>query len=202
MIGRRFDRWTVVAFADQDDRCRRRWRCSCDCGTERAVWEQLLTSGRSRSCGCLQRERASANIKHGCARHNGRRSEHRIWCQMRQRCASPKDKRFHDYGGRGIRVCPRWESFECFLEDVGQRPSGEHSLDRIDNDGNYEPGNVRWATRSEQQRNRRNSIRLAFRGESLLLVEWAERLGVKYTTLETRLRRGWSVERTLSKVVS
>ena len=129
-----------------------------------------------------------------------RRGAYASWNGMVQRTTNPNDARFADYGGRGIRMCDRWrKSFEAFLADMGDRPTPEHSLDRIDVNGNYEPGNCRWATRKEQQRNQRGNVRLTHNGETLCIAEWAERLGIEYCVIETRLRRGWSVERALSK---
>ena len=121
---------------------------------------------------------------------------------MIQRCTNPKNDRFASYGGRGITVCERWRrSFDAFATDVGARPSRQHTIDRIDNTKGYEPGNVRWATAIQQQRNMRSNVQVTFRGETLLLVEWAERLKIKYTTLSLRLFRGWSVERALGEAV-
>ncbi len=131
------------------------------------------------------------------------RPEYNTWEGIKQRCHNPNEKRYAEYGGRGITVCVRWrESFEAFLADVGSRPSPEHSLDRLDNDRGYEPGNVRWATRSQQQRNRRTTNhRLTFRGETRCVTEWAEILGISERTLRARAVRGWSAERALTTPV-
>jgi len=115
------------------------------------------------------------------------------WASMKSRCLSPKDQRYPRYGGRGISVCDRWLEFENFLTDMGERPRGR-SLDRIDNDGNYEPGNCRWATQLEQQSNRRSNRLLTFRGETLCMTEWARRIGISAQALFTRLKRGWPVD--------
>lgn len=117
---------------------------------------------------------------------------------MIRRCEVPTSKHFADYGGRGIAVCRQWRrSFESFLAAVGRKPTPSHSLDRIDNAKGYKPGNVRWATREEQARNRRNNHVVHFRGQSLPVVAWAERTGIKYRTLMARLARGWSPARAL-----
>lgn len=133
----------------------RLWRVVCDCGNEAAVPGRTLASRTSRSCGCLNRERLhEAHTKHGMANS----PIYKIWTGMRQRCDNPDRREYPDYGGRGIRVCERWEDFANFYADMGDRPGPKYSLDRIDVDGNYEPGNVRWATRSEQNSNKRPTL--------------------------------------------
>lgn len=125
--------------------------------------------------------------------------EYRAWQTMRLRCTEPKNSAYHAYGGRGIRVCARWlNSVEAFIADMGPKPSPKHELDRYpDNDGNYEPGNCRWATRSENDRNRRSNRLVECRGETLTLVAWAERGGVRAETIAERLDRGWEPERAI-----
>ncbi len=119
-----------------------------------------------------------------------------IWANMKQRCLNPKDDKFKDYGGRGITVCREWlDSFEQFFADTGPRPELEYTLDRIDVNGNYEPGNVRWATKREQANNRRVTPHLTLDGETLPLTEWAIRLGLSSATIRGRINRGWPIER-------
>lgn len=127
-------------------------------------------------------------------------SEYRVWTSMKTRCTNPKFKDWHLYGGRGIRVCERWSnSFVAFFADVGPRPSPRHSLDRWpDSDGHYEPTNVRWATPSEQCRHFSRNRNISFRGETLPMVAWSERTGLKREVIADRLNRGWSVRRTLT----
>ena len=128
--------------------------------------------------------------------------ENMAWREMRKRCYSVQHARYADYGGRGISVCERWKaSFEAFYEDMGPRPSSSHSLERINNDGNYEPGNCRWATPQEQARNRRNNRLLTFQGKTLCAAEWSAITGIHYNTLYGRIAKGWSDERVLTTPV-
>lgn len=131
---------------------------------------------------------------HGHTRGRGTTAEFRSWCAMKQRCHDANSTKFHLYGARGIVVCDRWrESFEDFLADVGARPSATHTLGRVDNNGNYEPGNVRWETLEEQANNRRNNRVIEHVGERLTLAQWAARLGMDASRLHSRLHRGWPV---------
>jgi hypothetical protein len=156
LTGQRFSLLIVVGRADSyrhpDGRCgEARWLCRCHCGAESIVAGSRLRRGTTRSCGCRRALAPLDRITHGMSRE----PEYRSWRAMHQRCSEPRRINWAYYGGRGIRVCSRWASFRTFLEDVGRKPSPAHSLDRIDNAGHYEPGNVRWATPSEQARNRR-----------------------------------------------
>ncbi len=156
LTGMRFERLAVTGLAPKRGK-KRIWECVCDCGATSYAQTSDLTAGKHRSCGCLQIERV---VKHGFTRGPAHTSPtYRSWQSMKERCLNPKTVGYHHYGGRGISVCGRWaSSFEAFLADVGERPSLEYSLDRIDNSGNYEPGNCRWATRKEQSANKRPSI--------------------------------------------
>lgn len=138
-------------------------------------------------------------MKHGHAVGRSTSPEYNSWRSMRERCGNPNADRYPHYGGRGIRVCEKWEKdFRGFLADVGPRPSLGHFLDRIDNNGDYRPGNVKWSTRSEQQRNTARNVVIEFNGEKHCVQEWSEALGMKYLTLYARIKRGWPLEKAIS----
>lgn len=137
-------------------------------------------------------------LRHGLSRT----PEYRAWQTMRHRCTSPESPAWESYGGRGITIAPEWlNDPAAFIAHIGPRPSARHEVDRIDNDRGYEPGNVRWVTRSENDRNRRSNVFIEFNGERLTLAAWTERTGIPSDTLKERLRRGWSVERSLTEPV-
>lgn len=156
LTGSRFGRLTVMRRAGNASTGDAQWLCICDCGETVTVRGTRLRSGESRSCSCLQKEIVSSrNSTHRLSKS----PEYRSWSSMIARCENPKYHHYHRYGGRGITICDRWrDSFESFLADMGPRPSLSHSIDRYpDNDGNYEPGNCRWATPAEQRHNRSDS---------------------------------------------
>lgn len=203
-----FDRWTVIAYAGVNEFEQSLWLCRCECGTERVVAGSRLTTGRSRSCGCL---RAESITTHG----SSYTPEYQAWAAMIHRCSNSANEHFLDYGGRGVTVCTGWLlSFATFLSDVGLKPSRKHSLDRIDNDGHYSCGhceeclencwtmNCRWATVKEQNRNKRSNRLITCNGETKTLIEWAECRGMRVDTLWRRLNRlRWSVEDALFRPV-
>lgn len=140
---------------------------------------------------------------HGHARRGGRTPEYRAWIKMRERCMNPNDERYVHYGARGITVCEKWlNDFAAFFDDMGPKPGSNYSIDRIDNDGNYDPKNCRWADQTTQVRNRRNSRKIEFGGRVLCVAEWGEAIGVPYKTLHARLANGWTVERALTTPLS
>lgn len=204
LTGQQFGRLTVVGPSHRNTRRQIHWRCSCTCGTETTARADHLTAGMKRSCGCLFLETMTT---HGAARGYTCTREYNSWATAKQRCFNPKNPNYPRYGGRGISMCDAWkDSFEMFLRDMGPRPVGM-SLDRYpNNDGDYEPGNCRWATNDQQTTNKRPkktptaSSRyrwVEFNGERLHISEWARRLGVHNATLTYRVRH-WPLERALT----
>jgi hypothetical protein len=193
MIGRAFGSWTVRSMHLADRRVR--FDVVCACGTEADVDAHSVVSGRSKRCNACSLSFRGPRDGHGATAGRKTTPEWNSWRAMIERCSNPKHVTWLRYGGRGITVCERWTSFENFLADMGPRPTRRHSLDRIDGDGNYEPGNCRWATASEQARNRRSARLLTIGGETLCLDDWAKRSGLPVSTIHDRIRRGWSPER-------
>lgn len=175
------------------------WRCRCACGTVIETMGSRLLNGNTKSCGCLQRATIGQLRR---THHQSRTTEYEIWSGIKKRCCNPKSRAYPNYGGRGITICERWQhSFVNFLADVGLRPSSQHTIDRIDNDGHYEPDNVRWANKFQQANNTRSNHRLTFRGETLTIAEWGRRLNLSRQAIKDRLRWQWTVERALTTPV-
>lgn len=201
--GNCYGRLTVLKQASRK-RKSAMWLCSCTCGNQHTVAGESLRMGRTRSCGCLRSEYASQGIRERSITHGLTQTpEFKAWESMRARCENPNVVSFPYYGGRGIKICAQWQtSFKQFYTDMGPRLTTKHSLDRIDNDGDYTPENCRWATAKTQARNRSNNHPITHKGKTQLLVEWAEELGIRPETLSGRLHRGWPIERALSTPVN
>ncbi len=162
-IGAKYNRLEVLGEGVRSPGGLRRWRCRCECGTVTNVQPGHLVSGKTRSCGCLQKEaarrpateRQKAAVKAARTTHGKRQTpEYNSWAAMWSRCTNPKNSHYAHYGGRGIMICAEWKTFERFYDNMGPKPTAKHSIDRVDNDGNYEPSNCRWATSSQQAKNR------------------------------------------------
>jgi hypothetical protein len=196
ITGQRFGRWTVLRRAEKLGPVYG-WLCRCDCGKQSVVRGCPLRSGKTKSCGCLSMDVSSTtNRIHGW---KGTRT-YKAWSSMRERCRLKSRRDWNRYGGRGITCCKRWDKFENFLADMGPRPE-RMSLERNDNNGNYEPGNCRWATAEEQANNRSTSLRLTAFGETKTATQWARdpRCAVSYDTLLNRLASGWPADLAITK---
>jgi len=192
MIGKTFGKLTVVAVSS-----RQLVSCKCACGNEHTVRARSVIRGLTRSCGCLIRETASRPHPERRTHGMSGASEYNIWRTMIARCRNPNHIRYAIYGGRGIKVCERWQSFENFYADMGPRPSPGHSIERGNNDGDYEPGNCRWADRFDQGRNKSNNRLLTHAGRTQTISEWSREVGIPFSVIRGRLLRGWSVARSL-----
>ncbi len=196
-----FERLTIIEFHGMIP-CGKQntaaWLCQCECGNKVVVRARGLIDGSTRSCGCLQTDAVIAT-GHRNRTHGGTGSiEHKVWLAMHGRCYNKNNHKYKDYGGRGIIVVPEWHDFTVFLSGIGPRPSSKHSIDRIDVNGPYSKENCRWATASEQARNRRNSILLTHDGETHSLPDWADIKGVDYHVFAGRYKLGWTTEKILT----
>lgn len=203
LAGQKFARLAVVRVHGKAARGSITWECQCDCGKAVVVIGSHLRSGNTKSCGCLNVEGIIArSTTHGHSRKGRITSEFHTWASMIKRCSNPAADDYQRYGGRGISVCERWaNSFETFLSDMGPKLSPKHSIDRINNNGNYEPGNCRWLTEKDQQRNRRDNRQVEFNGRTQCISAWAEELGVVESRIRYRLNRGWTAARALTEPV-
>lgn len=178
-----------------------KWLCKCDCGNSSIVLKHLLTSGHTTSCGCYHKERTrQAHYKNG----ESHTRLYKVWLGMKGRCENPKDKSYIDYGNRGISVCEEWQDYMVFKSwayangyDENAKP-GDCTIDRIDNNGNYEPDNCKFSNVKEQANNRRSSRMITFRGETLSIAGWAEKTGLRHGLILNRINNGWSVEKALT----
>ena len=192
LIGQKFHRLTVVSRAENGKRGQVMWYCLCDCGNKTIVKSFNLRGKHIKSCGCF---RSSKNGK-------SKTSECEAWYSMKKRCQNPKDKSWKNYGGRGINICKQWNnSFETFLKDMGLKPTFKHKIERIDNDGNYEPNNCVWATQFQQSRNMRTNRYITFKGKKLCIADWSYSLGGNHNLIHDRLKMGWPTTKALSTPV-
>jgi len=199
LTGQRFGSFTVIKRGPRKGAKSLEiyWECKCDCGTRMLVRGGSLRWGQSKSCGI---GKCAANFKHGHSANDKISSTYNAWNSMQTRCTNPSAKYFERYGGRNITVCKRWGTFKEFLADMGEKPKGK-SLDRIDNEGNYEPSNCRWATLQEQAGNQSTSRRYTFLGQTCCISEWARRSGVSRNVLLHRLNKGWPIEKAVTEII-
>lgn len=191
LTGRRFGRFIAIKIVGRNKWGMPRWLCKCDCGGQREVLHGALLAGRTKKCRCL-----SARKFHGMART----PTYSCWGSMISRCNNPRQVGFKYWGGRGITVCERWRNFENFLADMGERPDGM-TIERIDNNGNYEPSNCRWATYTEQNRNRRGTKIIEYGGKQMPISAWADTVGISRRVIAQRIRCGWAVADALTRPV-
>lgn len=197
-----FNKLTVLNRCENGNKGQAKWICLCECGNVKKVLAQSLIRNTTRSCGCLQRLEASKRFKKHGLTIGTRHPLIGTWSAMINRTENPNYAQFKHYGGRGITVCERWrKSFVNFLEDMGDRPSPKHSLDRIDNNGHYCKENCRWATSEQQSNNRRSNVYLTVNGETKSLVEWSRIYNIPRQSVTTRLHLGWSPENALKREV-
>lgn len=195
--GMKFNRLTLLKKLPREKYEHEKWLCECECGEIKEYFLKFVLRGTTKSCGCYIKDSiAGFNTTHGFAGKN-RPKEYGVWKGMVKRCHGENPE--IGYGDRKITVCERWkDSFVNFYQDMGPRPSDKHSIDRIDNNGNYEPSNCRWATSKQQSNNKRNTIIVNYNGKSVPLAEVCEKLNISYHTTRERLRRGWSADKALS----
>lgn len=201
MVGQKIGRWTVIDRDTSVDSPKAYWICECECGKVKSILGKYLRNGESKSCGCLKEEKLKTNS----ITHNMRHTRfYSIWANMKYRCSNSNSI---NYGGRGIKVCDRWTDFNNFYEDMyisyqkAIKRDKNITIDRINNDGDYEPSNCRWASMKEQNNNKRNNRIYRYKDETLTIAEWSIKLDIPYHTLLNRLNRGWSIEKTLTTPV-
>lgn len=197
LTGKTFNRWTVFKRGRDTKAGRPQWVCECECGKTGLIPASNLRSGSSKSCGCFNRD---VHTIHGdyLGRCGKPTIEHNTWQHIKERCLNVKYEHYKHYGGRGIKVCKKWiNSYETFLVDMGRRPFNKTSIERIDNNGNYEPGNCKWATQKEQTRNTRKNVWLEFNGIRMIKADWLQKLGVTRQAYHYQSNKGLTDEEIL-----
>ncbi len=206
----RFNRLVALEIVGKNNDRANVWRCICDCGNETNTSASRLRSGHTKSCGCLRKEKAVLAQKQNCYIHGFRRTPfYKSWSSMKERCNNRNSIAFTNYGGRGIRVCERWLSFENFMQDMYESYQlhvqvfglKNTTLERVDVNKNYNKQNCRWATNEEQSRNRRNNVLLTFNKKTQCMAAWADEVNIGASVIYKRLKRGWSVEKALTTPV-
>lgn len=199
MVGSKFYRLKVVKFVGVDKRRESLWECVCECGGSTIALGYNLRSGNTKSCGCWNIEKIIERSKqHGMSKER----IYKIWVGVRKRCYNPKMKSYAHYGGKGITMADSWSDFEVFYADTKEGYSENLTLDRWpDKNGNYEPGNVRWATQKTQQNNRTNNRIISLNGAENTLAQWAEISGVNSCTISWRIKNGWDIKKAIFTAV-
>jgi len=186
-----FGHFTVIGFAYIKESGSAYWDCRCSCGNKKTVVGSSLTYGASTNCGCVRNKKTvQRNYKHGQAKIGFRTNEYMAWQGIKHRCYNKKDSHYYLYGGRGIIMCDRWKnSFLNFIQDMGNRPSGNYSIDRINNNGNYEPSNCMWATAKAQQNNKRTNRMILVDGNNMTITNCAIYFGVAFSTIRRMINK-------------
>ena len=198
MTGQKYGKLTVLSFYGRQGKSQHAtWKCRCDCGNIKIIVGASIRAKRSLSCGC---ESKNTRFTSKRMKKHGKSYDrvYKIWQGMIKRCLDSNGQKSHLYFGKGIKVCERWKKFENFYADMGD-PAPKMTLDRIDGNGNYEPSNCRWASREVQANNTSSNKKIQFNGQILNAGQWAKKIGIKPNTLIYRLRRGWTVERALTR---
>lgn len=195
LTGQKFGLLTVISETESTIRHCRMWLCRCECGNLHRVKTEYLRNNDTKSCGCQK--------LNGFARHRNTHGytdslTYVSWCSMKNRCQNPKTPQFKNYGGRGITIDPSWNTFESFLTDMGERPGKSFSLERVDNNAGYSKENCKWATTTEQARNRRNIRNYTINGETHPLKTWCSKYKIAYSTVNSRLKFGWDIKTALT----
>lgn len=189
LLGQRFGRLVVIEPSkERSANGGMRWVCKCDCGNVTTVDALSLRRKMTQSCGCYNTDILKGQTIHGHERNKHKTLTYTSWEKMLSRCYKPKDPAYHHYGGKGIIVCERWHTFDNFLADMGERPSKEYTIDRIDSTGNYEPGNCRWADKFTQANNTKRNVFFEYQGEKKTISELAKIAGIPYDTMYGRLQ--------------
>lgn len=206
-IGEKFGRLLVISYKGKNKHHKSLVLTKCDCGNESVKLINSLRSGKTKSCGCLHKETSKSTMKkinhlgrNNRLRHGySKKPEFYIWRSMKARCLNPKQVSYPRYGGRNIKICDRWiKSFDNFINDMGERPSKNHILDRIDFNGDYTKDNCRWVTQYISDRNRSSNKFFTYKGKTLIESDWSKKLGLQRGAIQKRLNKGWTLEAALS----
>jgi len=202
LTGQKFGRLIIINKIGYDKYCKNiLWNCRCDCGKTKVIRSSSLTCGNTKSCGCLLKETTIERFtEHGHSTRTTISKTYRSWDSMIQRCTNPNSPDYKRYGGRGITVCKRWLKFPNFLKDMEARPQNR-TLERINNDNGYHKSNCKWASRKQQDRNKRSNRFFTFNGKTQCMSDWAKEYNIHISTFQKRLKLGWLIEKALTTPV-